>query len=80
MVYNNKLIIQYLEDFDFVKCYDNEQCKTLYDKLQRDITSLKKKYIVFMGEVVPEFVSTWIDRFEEKTGWKRNAVFHGMTK
>lgn len=80
MVYNNKLIIQYLEDFDFVKCYDNEQCKTLYDKLQRDITSLKKKYIVFMGEVVPEFVSTWIDRFEEKTGWKRNVVFHGMTK
>jgi len=79
MVYQNKLIIQYLEDFDFVKCYDNEQCKQLYDKLQTDITKLKKKYIVFMGEVVPTLVSKWIDKFEEKTGWKRNAVFNSST-
>lgn len=80
MVYENKLIIQYLDDFDFVKCYDNDQCKLLYDKLQADILSLKKKYIVFMGEIVPDLITKWIDRFEEKTGWKRNAIFKTNTK
>ena len=58
----------------------NDQCKLLYDKLQADILSLKKKYIVFMGEIVPDLITKWIDRFEEKTGWKRNAIFKTNTK
>lgn len=74
MIYGNKLIIQYIDDFDFIKCYDNEQCKVLYDKLQTDILKFKKKYIVFMGEIVPELISKWIDRFEEKTGWSRKRI------
>ena len=80
MVFKNKLIIQYLENFDFVTCYDNHQAKQLYDKLQTDITKLKKKYIVFMGEAVPESASKWLDKFEEKTGWKRNSLMHKTTK
>ena len=79
MVYKNKLIIQYLEDFDFVTCYDTEQCKQLYDKLQKDVEKEKKKYIVFMGQLASEHISKWIDRFEEKTGWKRNVMFHSKT-
>ena len=54
--------------------------KELYDKLQDDITKLKKKYIVFMGETVPESASKWLDKFEEKTGWKRNTLMHKSTK
>jgi hypothetical protein len=48
--------------------------------LQSDITKLKKKYIVFMGRVVPELVSSWIDKFEEKTGWNRHKLYHKTTK
>jgi len=80
MVFKNKVIIQYLEDFDFVTCYDNEQAKTLYDKLQYDINKMNKKFIVFMGETVPESASKWLDKFEEKTGWKRKSLMHKSTK
>ena len=76
LVYKNKVIIQYLEDFDFVTCYDNEQAKALYDMLQKDITKLKKKYIVFMGETTSK---KWIDRLEGKTGWNRQSIFHKTT-
>ena len=76
MVFKNKVIIQYLENFDFVICYDNDQAKMMYDMLQRDITKLKKKYIVFMGETTSE---KWIDRLEEKTGWNRVSISHKTT-
>ena len=80
MVFKNKVIIQYLDDFDFVTCYDNDQAKTLYDTLQNDITKLKKKYIVFMGEAVPDAASKWLDKFEEKTGISRKSLMHKSTK
>lgn len=80
MKYKNKLIIQYLDDFDFITCYDENQCSDLYYKLQKDIVKLKKKYIVFMGNVVPELISTWIDKFEDKTGWNRYKMSHKSTK
>lgn len=76
MVYKNKVIIQYLEDFDFITCYDNDQAKKMYDMLEKDITKLKKKYIVFMGETTSE---KWIDKIEEKTGWNRNSILHKST-
>lgn len=76
MVYKNKVIIQYLDDFDFITCYDNDQAKKMYDMLEKDITKLKKKYIVFMGETTSE---KWIDKIEEKTGWNRNSILHKST-
>ena len=76
MVYKNKVIIQYLEDFDFISCYDNNQAKTMYDMLQKDISKLKKKYIVFMGETTSD---KWIDRLEDKTGWNRQSILHKTT-
>lgn len=79
MVYKNKLIIQYLDNFDFVTCFDTDQCKKLYDKLQTDVMALGKKYIVFMGELASGLVSEWIDKFEEKTGWKRDVMWHSKT-
>lgn len=79
MIYKNKLIIQYLEDFDFITCYNEDQCEELYAKLQKDITKLKKKYIVFMGKIVSDLISSWIDKFEEKTGWERYKFSHKST-
>ena len=80
MVFKNKVIIQYLDDFDFITCYDNNQAKTLYDTLQDEITKLKKKFIVFMGEAVPDAASKWLDKFEEKTGINRKSLMHKSTK
>lgn len=76
MVYKNKVIVQYLEDFDLITCYDNEQAAKMYDMLERDVSKLKKKYIVFMGETTNE---KWIDKIEEKTGWNRNSILHKST-
>lgn len=76
MVFKHRVIIQHLEDFDYVTCYDNHQAKQLYDMLQDDVIKAKKKYIVFMGEVVPDRVSQWIDKFEEKTGICRLSLGH----
>lgn len=73
MVYNNKLLIEYTEDFDFVLCRDKQQCMDLYDKLEADISKLKKKYIVFMGIVNSDAAPKWLDRLQEKTGWPRQA-------
>ena len=80
MVFKNRVIIQYLDDFDFITCYDNDQAKVLYDTLQDDILKLKKKFIVFMGQAAPDTVSKWLDKFEEKTGMNRNSLKHKSTK
>jgi len=76
MVYKNKVIVEYLEDFDFITCYDNDQAKKLYDMLEKDVEKLKKKYIVFMGET---FSEKWIDKLEDKTGWNRQSILHKTT-
>ena len=73
MVYNNKLLIEYTEDFDFILCRDKQQCMDLYDRLETDIAKLNKKYIVFMGMVNTESSPKWLDRLQEKTGWPRQA-------
>lgn len=80
MVYKNKLIIQYIEDFDFITCYNEEQCILLYDQLEKDVSKLKRKYIVFMGKVAKPLKTSWIDKFEDKTGWNRNKLFHKTTR
>lgn len=80
MIYHNKLIIQYLEDFDFIVCYNELQCEKLYDKLQSDLEKMKKKYVVFMGHIVPQLVSEWIERFEDKTGWTRASTMQPYRK
>ena len=79
MVFKNKLIIQYLDDFDFVTCYNNKQAKRLYDKLEKDVSKLNKKYVVFMGETRATNIKKWLDKMEDKTGWKRNSLMHKTT-
>ena len=79
MVWKNKVVIQYLDDFDFVTCCDNNQAKTFYDRLESDITKLKKKYIVFMGEISSSSSAKWLDKFEEKTGINRFSLTHSKT-
>lgn len=79
MVFKHRLIIQYLDDFDFVTCLDNKQAKQLYDQLQEDIFKAKKKYIAFMGEAAHDTTSKWLDKLEEKTGQNRLSLRHKTT-
>ena len=79
MVFKNKVIIQYIDDFDFITCYDNKQAKTLYDRLETDVSRLKRKYIVFMGEAAKDTSTKWLDKFEDKTGWNRISLMHKST-
>lgn len=73
MIYNNKLLIENINDFDFVICKNKDQCYKLYELLEKTIQNLKKKYIVFMGEITNKTLKNkWINRIQEKTGWSRN--------
>lgn len=73
LVYKNKVIIQYFDDFDFITCRDNDQAITLYEKFQRDVEKLNKKYVFFMGmSTSPK----WLDKMEEKTGRNRLTFGH----
>ena len=76
IVFKNRVIIQYTQDFDFITCFDNKKAKKLYDMLQKDAIRLKKKYIAFMGETKS---TKWLDKIEEKTGWNRNSIIHKTT-
>ena len=70
-VFNNRLIIQYDSDFDFVTCKTADECKRLYNTLQKYVG--KNKYVLFTGELTKE-MSTWmLNEIEEKTGWDRNS-------
>lgn len=74
MVFNNRIIIERLEDFDFITCRNKKQCVEVYNKMQKDILSLKRKYIVFMGKVTAYQKKKWIERIQEKTGWDKDAI------
>lgn len=76
MVYKNRVIIQHVDDFDLITCYDSNQSKQMYDMFQKDVSKLGKKYIVFMGETNSP---KWIDKIEEKTGWNRISIIHKTT-
>lgn len=76
LVFKNRVIFSYLDDFDLITCYDNEQAKKMYDMLQEDVLKLGKKYIVFMGETTS---TKWLDKIQEKTGWNRYSIMHNKT-
>ena len=73
ITFNNKLIIQYVDDFDFVICKNSQECQRLYNELEKDITKMKNKYILFMGKLSKPLRTWMLNEIEEKTGWDRMA-------
>lgn len=71
--FDNKLIIQYVDDFDFVVCKNKDECKRLYDTLEKEIKEMKNKYVLFMGDLIKSQRTWMLNKLEEKTGWDRNA-------
>ena len=72
MVYNNKLIHHYDEDFDMVICKSPSQAIELYDMIEKKTDTKKNPTIFFMGKISGS-MSTWIlNEIEKKTGWTRS--------
>lgn len=74
-LYNDKIVIQYDTDFDFVYCKSNSEADRLYMALEKAVTRLKKnKYILFTGDIKGT-QNTWVlNEIEKKTGWERHSI------
>jgi hypothetical protein len=67
-IFNEKLIIQYNLDFDFITCKSKEECIRLYNHLEYSCSKLTK-YIVFTGFLSDNRKKWMNDKIKEKTGW-----------
>lgn len=79
MTYKNKLLINYVDDFDFVTCRNSEEAQRLYIKLEKDIPKNYKKNVLFLGEVSKNRTNIIIDKMVEKTGWSRQSCMKSTT-
>lgn len=77
---NNKIIIKYVEGFDFVVCRNKKQAEDLYFKLMSDCESQKLNFLFFMGEVPRGLVRQTYSELYEKTGWDRAMLYHSSLK
>ena len=73
MTYRNKLLINYIDDFDFVTCRSSREAQRLYMALERDVPKKYKKTVIFLGEVAKNRTGIILDKMMEKTGWPRIA-------
>ena len=70
-IYNNKLVIQYNDDFDFVICKTVKEAERLHDALMKYVG--KQKYIFFTGHLNKNLSTEFLNKLEEKTGWTRET-------
>ena len=69
-IYNNRLIIQSNDDFDFVTCKTQSETERLYHELQKKVDN---KYVYFTGYLSKSLTSDFLDKMQEKTGWSRET-------
>lgn len=70
-LYNNKLFIQYDDDFDFIITKNKDDAKLLYKNLER--LSYKLKYVLYTGDIKNINKGRIIKKMMEKTGWGESA-------
>jgi len=71
---DNKLIIQYDTDFDFVLCKNKNECLRLYNGLER-AKDKKNKFVIFSGYLVDARKPWLYNELEKKTGWDRETLY-----
>ena len=76
--HQNKLIIQYDTDFDFVTCKNKDEAIRLYNMLEKKIG--KNRYILFTKTLNKNLSSWFINKLEEKTGRSRMTCIKTTTK
>lgn len=73
-LYNNKVVIQYDNDFDFVTCKTDKEAERLYDILEKKVNKPKKnKFILFTDKLNKNMTTWFLNELELKTGWTREA-------
>lgn len=71
---DNKLIVQYDGDVDFILCKNTEECMRLYNGLEGAMD--KKNKFVFFTNTLVEARKSWLyNLLEEKTGWSRDVLY-----
>lgn len=71
---DNKLIVQYDGDVDFILCKNTEECMRLYNGLEGEMD--KKNKFVFFTNTLVEARKSWLyNLLEEKTGWSRDVLY-----
>jgi hypothetical protein len=71
---DNKLIVQYDSDFDFVLCKNQDECLRLYNGLENTIDK-KNKFVIFSGYLVDSRKPWLYNELEKKTGWPRETLY-----
>ena len=71
---DNKLIVQYDSDVDFVLCKNTDECRRLYNGLEAAMDK-KNKYVFFTDTLVEARKSWLYNLLEEKTGWSRDVLY-----
>ena len=73
-LYNNKVVIQYDTDFDFITCKTDKEAERLYDILEKKVNKPKKNKFILFTDKLNKHMSTWfLNELEKKTGWSREA-------
>lgn len=73
-LYNNKIVIQYDTDFDFITCKTDKEAERLYDILEKNVKKQKKnKFILFTDKLNKNMTTWFLNEMEKKTGWTREA-------
>lgn len=71
---DNKLIVQYDTDFDFVLCKNKSECLRLYNGLEHT-KDKHNKFVIFSGYLVDARKSWLYSELEKKTGWNRETLY-----
>lgn len=71
---DNKLIVQYDNDFDFVLCKNTKECLRLYNALESNMDK-KNKYVLFSNYLVDNRKPWLYNELEKKTGWSRETLY-----
>lgn len=71
---DNKLIIQYNDNLDFVMCKTKDECLRLYNGLE-NAKDKKNKFVIFSGYLVDARKPWLYNELEKKTGWSRETLY-----
>lgn len=71
---DNKLIIQYDSDLDFVLCKNKKECLRLYNALESNLDK-KNKFVIFSNYLVDARKPWLYNELEKKTGWDRETLY-----
>ena len=71
---DNKLVIHYDSDFDFVLCKNKNECLRLYNALESNLDK-KNKFVIFSNYLVDSRKPWLYNELEKKTGWDRETLY-----